>query len=815
MKADLWLLAALYFSAVEAAVSSNYTKSILSSGTGTSLTQLTVNTSAKVDFSQAWKLATCIRQGIGVCRVPFYSGEDLYHHRRKRRQCFINPYTRFLVESYQLLFRHRLACSNRHGQSWDKEAITQQGQALGSEFKDKGVNVAYAPTVQPLGRSPWGGRNGETYGPDSYISGILGGALTKGMVSSGVIPGAKHFILNEQETNRQGSTSGGGMGGGMGGSAGGNSTNGAPNGTPPSNSRRQEAGNDTTSDTGNSTTSSSSSEAYSAVIGDKALHETYLFPFYDTIKHGVGAVMCSMNRINGTYGCENQETISKLLKAEMGFPGFVSPDAGGQKTSIDSANAGLDYGSESFWSNTTLLAGIANGTFTGVRLNDMVIRNVMGYFVQNQDVSYPSHAGYTDRVDVRKNHGELARKYAADSIVLLRNKDNALPLKNKQAISIFGYHAAPRNVGPNTALTVQSGVADTMVGHMTQNGGSAMSSNAFLITPFQAFNERAEKDGFMLKWWLNNTVVSSSGGGAMVSDGAGTEISETTLGIAANTDACIVFINAWASEGGDRSALANAEADYLVNTVADNCNNTIVVVNTPGPRLLTQFDSHDNVTAILYGGPLGQSSGHAINDVLFGDINPSGKLVHTLAKNESDYDSNTRISEESEIDFSEGNYIDYKYFDQQNKTVGYEFGFGLSYTTFIYGSTLNVSTEASRLSLTYATGDLAVGGREDLWDTVASVSATVTNSGNVVGAEVAQLYVEFPVAADEPIRQLRGFEKLTIQPGSSEQVGFILRRCDLSVWDTVAQEWAIVRGEYKFHVGASSRDLKVSTAITV
>lgn len=436
--------------------------------------------------------------------------------------------------------------------TWDQTVLQEQGHALGSEFKGKGVNVGYAPTVQPLGRSPWDGRSGESYGPDSYFSGIMGGALAKGMSASGVISGAKHFILNEQETNRQGS-GGFGMGGGGGGGPGGNATGGDAGGTPPSMRRRQAT-------TENST--STSSEAYSVIVDDKAFHETYLAPFYDTVKNGVGAVMCSMNRINGTYGCENQDTLAKHLKTELGFPGFVNPDAGAQKTGINSANAGLDYGSSTYWSNDTLVAGIANGTFTEDRLNDMVIRNLIGYFHQNQDAAYPSHAGYTDNVDVRGKHGELARKYATESLVLLKNTNDALPLtKSQHVISIFGIHAAPRNVGPNTALTVMSGVDPTMDGHMTQNGGSAMSSNAFLVTPFQAFNERAEKDGFMLKWWLNNTVVESSGGGMMVSDGAGTEISETTLGMADGSDACIVFINAWAGEGGDRSELANAEQD--------------------------------------------------------------------------------------------------------------------------------------------------------------------------------------------------------------------------------------------------------------
>ena len=201
--------------------------------------------------------------------------------------------------------------------------------------------------------------------------------------------------------------------------------------------------------------------------------------------------------------------------------------------------------------------------------------------------------------------------------------------------------------------------------------------------------------------------------------------------------------------------------------------------------------------------------------MLFGDVNPSGKLVHTLAKNESDYDPNTQISEESVINFSEGNYIDYKYFDQKNSTPRYEFGFGLSYTTFKYGSKVDITPKTQLLSNEFATGDLAVGGREDLWDIVAEASTDITNAGEIAGAEVAQLYVEFPAAASEPIRQLRGFYKVKVQPGQTEKTSFQLRRRDLSVWNTEKQEWQIVRGDYKFNVGSSSRDLRVSGTLTV
>ena len=232
--------------------------------------------------------------------------------------------------------------------------------------------------------------------------------------------------MNEFETNRQGSSGGGGGGG-------------APGGPP---TKRQ------SSNTTNST--STSTDAYNVVINDKAFHETYLAPFYDTVKNGIGGAMCAMNRINGTYACENQDLLGEYLKVELGFPGIVHADAGAQKTAVNSAIAGMDFSSGTTWSNSTLGASLANGTLSTARLDDMAIRNLMGYFHLNQDKGFPEHAGVTDPVDVRGNHASLARSYAADSLVLLKNTNSALPLKNKKSISIFGYHAAPRFVGANT-----------------------------------------------------------------------------------------------------------------------------------------------------------------------------------------------------------------------------------------------------------------------------------------------------------------------------------------------------------------------------
>ncbi|EKD17082.1 beta-glucosidase D [Drepanopeziza brunnea f. sp. 'multigermtubi' MB_m1] len=699
--------------------------------------------------------------------------------------------------------------------TWDKDAMEAQGRELGLEFRGKGVQMVLAPSLEPLGRSAWGGRTGESYGADSFLNGAMGGLFVKGVGSAGIIPSSKHFILNEQETNRMFKL--------------------LPGTTLPVKkrslselavSRRQTTS--TTSTNSPSTDADKDISGYTVTIDDKAFHETYLQPFYDATKNGVAGTMCAMNSVNGSHACENQVLLGKYLKVELGMPGIVHADVGGQRTAFNAANAGLDYGEPVLWTNATIVAGLTNGSLTMERLDDMVIRGMMGYFHYKQDEAFPAEVGYFDYVDVRGDHAQRARSYAASSIVLLKNTNNALPLRDRRSVSIFGTHAAPRYVGANTALIVVEGVGPTMSGHMTTIGGTAMAmaadylvscqgSLAYVTTPFQKFVERAEKDGFMLRWWLNDTTTTRVD---YLTGQLGSELVESTLGVAAGSDVCVCFLNAWSGEGADRLELANAEQDTLVKTVADNCNNQALNVqrtefSRAGPRLVDQWISHPNVTGVIYGGPLGQESGNAIDDILFGAVNPSGKLIHTIAKNESDYDSNTRITLDLDIEFTEGNYIDYKYFDKYNITPRFEFGYGLSYTTFQFSPEVTVSPRTRALAQVYAVGDLAVGGREDLWDVVATVSSTVSNTGSIAGAEVAQLYVQFPAAADEPARQLRGFDKVMIQPGATEPVTFELKRRDLSIWDVRAQSWKIERGEYVFFVGSSSRDLKARATLTV
>ncbi|KAI1864521.1 uncharacterized protein JN550_008808 [Neoarthrinium moseri] len=698
--------------------------------------------------------------------------------------------------------------------TWNPDLVEAQFRATGDEFYQMGYNLIMGPVASPLGRDPYGGRLPEGFSPDPYLSGILMGKAAAGMSSAGIVTAGRHYLLNEQETNR--------MSGG-----------------------------------------------YSANADDKTTQEVYLWPFADAVKGGLMAVMCGMNRVNGSLSCENDKILNGYLKSDLGFPGFVLPDVNSQATAFGSANAGLDYGSSRYWSEEVMLEGIETGNFTQARLDDMATRNVLPYYFAGlDDGQQPEKISNTDYRNVRGNHSTLIRKVASEAIILLKNDNTngrGLPLNKPRTMALFGAHAGPCTAGPNQQFSVGGTPADTYPGHLATGGGSGQASFPYLITPFQPLTTRAAEDGGMIWWVLNNTYTAppaagfpggggggfpggngsfpgGGGGGFPGGNGSfpgfpggngsfpgggfpggggggggfgfgGTGMEPSIPNYAENSEACIVFINSMSGEGSDRTELANEEQDDMVNTVAEKCSNTIVVGNFAGPRILDAWIENPNITAVLYSGLLGQESGNAISDVLHGDVNPSGKLTHTIAKLASDYPTPTCMT--SECNYDEGVFIDYRWFDAQNTTIRYPFGHGLSYTSFTYGDVSVSVTNQTALGSRYPTGGLTLGGKADLFDEVIAVSTTVQNSGEVTGAEVAQLYISFPEEAEQPIRILRGFVKIEIAAGESADVTFSVRRRDISFWDTAAQKWAIAEGEYTLAVGSSSQDIRGSATLTV
>ncbi|KAI1122357.1 glycoside hydrolase superfamily [Nemania abortiva] len=650
------------------------------------------------------------------------------------------------------------------GASWNRELAHKRAVGMGGEFRAKGVNIALGPVVGPLGRIANSGRNWEGFSNDPYLCGALAYQTVEGIQSTGVITSTKHFIANEQETNRN------------------------PEGDV---------------------------FAVSSNVDDKTMHELYLWPFQDAVKAGTGNIMCSYNRVNNSYGCSNSKTQNGLLKTELGFQGFVVTDWGAHHAGVATALAGLDMvmpSGSSFWAGN-LTTAVNNGSVPESRLDDMATRIIATWYKMKQEEGFPS-PGVGMPADLTAPHRKVIAKSpsnkdvllqgAIEGHVLLKNDNGALPLKSPKLISLFGYSAKAYdaytpdsegwNLGYQPAVSPYEQIAPN--GTMITGGDSGANQPAYLSSPFEALSQRAYEDGSSL-WW---------------------DFHSGNPGVDQSSDACVVVGNAFASEGWDRPGLHDDFTDALINNVASKCNNTIVVFHNAGVRLVDQFIDNPNVTALIFAHLPGQDSGRALASLLYGDVNPSGKLPYSVPRNESDFGPLQNETQPDGIyakfpqsDFSEGVYIDYRAFDAKNITPRFEFGFGLSYTTFGY-SDLSVALADGADFASYPSKPIVEGGHEDLWDTLVHVSATVKNTGDVAGAEVAQLYVGIP---NGPVQQLRGFTKPVLKAGESTIVEFDLTRRDLSTWDVVAQKWLLQKGEYQIYVGASSRKLPLAASLQI
>lgn len=415
--------------------------------------------------------------------------------------------------------------------------------------------------------------------------------------------------------------------------------------------------------------------------------------------------MCSYQQVNNSYACQNSLLLNQILKGELGFQGFVVSDWGAQHSGVGSALAGLDMtmpgdatflSGNSYW-GANLTIAVLNGTIPNWRIDDMAVRVLAAwYFVGRDKATIPinlnswtldtygfqhfiASQGYTlvnQHVDVRGEHSTLIRQIGAASTVLLKNTNNVLPLTGREKFTaIFGSDAGDSPLGPN-------GCDDRGCdnGTLASGWGSGTANFPYLISPVTA---------------IQNEVVSKGGVvQAITDDWAAKQISA----LARQASVSIVFVNADAGETyivvdgnrGDRNNLTLWHGgDQLVQNVSSRCNNTILVLHTVGPVLLGNYSDNPNITAILWAGLPGEQSGNAIADVLYGKVNPSGRLPFTMAKAREDYGVDILYTPNEgsgapQVDFTEGNFIDYRAFDSKNITPVYEFGYGLSYTTFAY-----------------------------------------------------------------------------------------------------------------------------------
>ncbi|KAJ7687352.1 putative beta-glucosidase [Mycena rosella] len=664
--------------------------------------------------------------------------------------------------------------------TWNRDLFAARATALG--HNDSSTIRRLGPvTGGPLGRAPTGGRNWEGFSPDSYLNGVVSYLSVKHAQEQGVVTCAKHYMAYEQETFR----------------------NAYAVLSDPSE--------------GFSPFPPLEQSPISSNFDDKTAHEVYLWPFAEAVRAGSGTIMCSYNELNQTHSCADNHGLNEMLKTELGFQGAVISDWGGTWDTESSAFGGLDvsmpgsaydglfgnfYGDE-------LTALVKNGTVSEARLDDMVLRTLTP-ILHHQDLdTYPQPSFDVRDLtiptnNVRRDHYKIIRKIGEEAITLVKNNrtlGGGLPLpapSRMGSLAVIGEDASASPYGATSCGDTGTACLIENNGTMSCGGGSGWNYPPYTIDPLAAINAYVRIDGLDINQHLENWDLVA----------AATQ--------ASRSETALVFLNAYAQEGFDRHNLTSySNGDELVKAVAAVNNNTIVVLHIPGPVIVEDWIDHVNVTAVIIAHLPGQESGNSLVSVVWGDVSPSGKLPYTVAKNESDWPPNTIISDpvlHPQANFTEKLLVDYKWFDAKNITPRWEFGFGMSYTTFKFGNLSIASTFKADNTSIQPTAESFVRSHADqgssMYDILYTASVEVTNTGSVHGAEVAQLYISFPQSEDEPLYLLRGFDKLDLAPGKGQTAKFELTRKDLSVWDVVGQRWEIPQGTFTLSTGASSRDLR-------
>ena len=755
--------------------------------------------------------------------------------------------------------------------AWSTSLAGKYGTAYGAEQAGKGHNVALAPTVNIL-RLPIWGRAPETFSEDPYLTAQDAVAEIRGIQSNHVIATVKHFVANNQEIQR----------------------------------------------------------SWINVVADRrTLAEIYQPAFRAAIKQGqVGAVMCSYNRIGGTYACENADELTGVLRTAWSFDGLVMSDWGALHSTAPAANAGLDlempgaaddanlrpidqlFGS---FFNSKLKAAVQSGAVSMATLNAMVEHILTAMIrVGLFDHPLPDPATVKDNVVSTPAHLQLATSIEQAGTVLLKNADSTLPLNAKalHSIAVIGDAAQehPQTAAGGSASVLPSqpivtalagiqaratgvtvthaqgtlgttlGTVDTATGHandavpadafrdltatyyadadlsgtplasepianldfaglpaavtgqsvwsarytgtlvapatgdyrFTLNGGAVITvsiddqptvsyqpereatSNGLIHLTAGAHHIRVEVRPYQLKLVGVDTFAINPGlhlgwqpqENLFVADAADA---------ARSADVAVVVVNDVASEGMDRSTLAlPADQDKLITATAKANPHTVVVLNTSGAVLMPWLNK---VAAVVEAWYPGQTGGTALAHVLFGDANPSGKLPVTFPRSDTQGPApltHTTLQypgDGNDVHYDEGLLVGYRWYDATGQHPLFPFGFGLSYTSFDF-SNLVVQAKGAHN-----------------W----TVTATVTNTGPRAGAEVPQLYLGFPSAAGEPPMQLKGYQRVTLQPGESRQVNFTVTAKSLSIWSD--NGWTVQPGEYRVLVGDSSRNLPLHGSI--
>ncbi|HEX3986446.1 MAG TPA: glycoside hydrolase family 3 C-terminal domain-containing protein [Acidobacteriaceae bacterium] len=578
--------------------------------------------------------------------------------------------------------------------SWDPSVARRYGVIAGEETRDLASDLLEGPDMNII-RVPQNGRTFESYSEDPYLDGRIAVSMIQGIQSTGVMANAKHYVANNQETDRF---------------------------------------------------------RIDEIVDERALREIYLPAFKDAVEEGgVAAIMCAYPRINGTFNCENKPLLTGVLDGEWKFKGFVLSDWGATHSTVPSALNGLDLEMPTgIYLGDALKTAVQQGQVPIAAVNEMLVRRFATMIRYGLFNAKPKQL----RPIPALAHGKAARELAEQGMVLLKNDNHILPIDTDHLRSIA-------LIGPDA------------LGAKTGGGGSSHVIPLYSIDPV---------DGIEAHMPLQKRVALLDGSDL-----------QAAVAAAQHADLVIVMVGDQETEGRDHPIELPAEQNAMIAAVAAANPRTIVVLKSGSALLMPWIDS---VAAVLEAWYPGEEDGNAVADVLFGDVNPSGKLPltfprsvdQTLARNPASYPGNGQ-----QVHYDEGLQVGYRGYQAQHVEPLFPFGFGLSYTTF------------SMADLKVAPGKTHA----------AQVTLRVTNTGQRAGAEVAQVYIAFPPIAEgnEPPLQLAAFSKVMLAPGQSKKVTLTLEPRSFSYWSVAHHAWQVQPGQYTIETGSSSADLPLHATI--
>jgi beta-glucosidase len=633
--------------------------------------------------------------------------------------------------------------------TWDTALIYQVGQAMGNDVLEYGADILLGPAMN-IHRNPLCGRNFEYYSEDPLLAGKLAAAMINGVESQGVGTSVKHFAANNAEFNRM---------------------------------------------------------ALNTIVSERALREIYLEGFRIAVEEAQPwTIMSSYNLINGVYTSESPDLITKVLRDDWGFKGTVMTDWFGGKDPVAQMIAGNDLLMPGTPQQAKTIVAAVNEGKLDIAILDRNVERILNTILET-----PRFKGYkySNKPDL-KAHAEVTRKAASEGMVLLKNNNNALPLTSAiKTIAAFGNATFETVIGGTGSGDVNEPYVVSIADGFT-NAGYKLNEN--LKTTYLDYIKKAREN----QTASTNPIIALLGGMEPVQE-MKVEASLAAR-MASSSDIAIVTIGRNSGEGVDRNVendfnLSATEKQLISNVTSAfhaKGKKAIVVLNIGG--VIETSSWKDIPDAILLAWQAGEEMGNSVADVLTGKVNPSGKIASTFPVKYSDVtsaknfpgivtDTAAAMADSgkvvflnppaSEVVYEDGIYIGYRYYTTFNVKPSYEFGYGLSYTSFEF-SNLKLSSEKFAGKIT--------------------VTVDVKNSGTVAGKEVVQFYLSAPVKSlDKPSEELKGFAKTNLlQPGESQTMTFRISARNLSSFNSEVSSWIADAGKYEVRIGASSSDIKLS-----